>query len=121
MPAHLIHIVCGSTGSGKTTYALQLSERLGGIRFSIDEWMSTLFWMDSPQPLNPSWSLERIDRCTQQIWSVALAVVARNIPCVLDLGFSQKAERERIAVLARDAGLLIQLHFLDVPAEERWR
>jgi predicted kinase len=49
---HLIHLICGSTGAGKTNYALRLSDHLEGIRFSIDEWMATLFWMDTPQPLN---------------------------------------------------------------------
>jgi predicted kinase len=48
---HLIHLISGSTGAGKTTYASQLSERLKGVRFSIDEWMAALFWMDTPQPL----------------------------------------------------------------------
>jgi hypothetical protein len=58
---HLIHLICGSTGAGKTTYALRLSDQLEGIRFSIDEWMAMLFWMDTPQPLNPAWSIERVE------------------------------------------------------------
>jgi predicted kinase len=71
---HLIHLICGSTGAGKTTYALRLSDHLEGVRFSIDEWMATLFWMDTPQPLNPAWSIERVERCLTQIWAVALEV-----------------------------------------------
>jgi len=43
MTDHLIHLVCGSTGAGKTTYARALSERIGAVRFSIDEWMTALF------------------------------------------------------------------------------
>ena len=121
MPSHLVHLVCGSTGAGKTTYALKLSERVGGIAFSIDQLMATLYWMDSPQPLNPSWSLGRVERCSRQIWAVAQAAAARNVPCVLDLGFSTKADRAHVVGLARGAGLPLQLHFLDVSAEERWR
>ena len=48
MQRHLIHLIWGSTGAAKTTYALQLAPELGAIRFSIDEWMAALFWMDSP-------------------------------------------------------------------------
>ena len=44
MARYLIHLICGSTGAGKTTYALELAERIGAVRFSIDEWMTALFW-----------------------------------------------------------------------------
>lgn len=118
---NLIHLVCGSTGAGKTTYALALTERIGGVRFSIDEWMSALYWMDTPKPLIPEWSLERVARCTSQIWSTAAQVAARGVPCVLDIGFSTARSRADIADLAGAAALSVQLHFIDVPADEPWR
>jgi predicted kinase len=121
MQRHLVHLICGSTGAGKTTYALRLSEHLGGVRFSIDEWMAALFWMDTPQPLDPAWSVERFNRCMTQIWAVVLRVAARSVPYVLDIGFGQAQSRARFADLARNTGLSVQLHFIDVPAEERWR
>jgi len=43
------------------------SDRLAAVRFSIDEWMAALFWKDSPQPLDPAWSMERFGRCLTQI------------------------------------------------------
>jgi predicted kinase len=118
---HLVHLVCGSTGAGKTTYARELSERIGGVRFSIDEWMSTLFWMDTPQPLEVAWSMQRLERCLEQIWAVAKQVAARRIPCVLDVGFGQASARHRFYKLSGDAGLSVQLHVLDVSSAERWR
>src|SRR5258708_25777527 len=121
MQPHLIHLICGSTGAGKTTYALRLSDRLGAVRFSIDEWMATLFWMDTPQPLDPARSMERVERCLTQIWAVALRIAARNVPCVLDIGFGQTQSRARFADLAGVAGLSIHLHFIYVPADERGR
>jgi predicted kinase len=121
MQRHLIHLICGSTGAGKTTYALRLSDDLKAVRFSIDEWMAALFWADSPQPLDAAWSMERAERCLGQIWVTASSVAARGVPCVLDLGFGQTASRARFIQLAQDAGLPVQLHVLDAPAEERWR
>ena len=121
MQPHLVHLICGSTGAGKTTYSLRLSDRLGAVRFSIDEWMAALFWMDTPQPLDPAWSMERVERCLTQIWTVVLQIAARNVPCVLDIGFGQRQSRTRFAELATGAGLSVQLHFIDVPAQERWR
>lgn len=38
-----IHLICGSTGAGKTTYSARLSEQTGAVSFSIDDWMVTLF------------------------------------------------------------------------------
>jgi predicted kinase len=118
---YAIHLVCGSTGAGKTTYARELAARIGGVRFSIDEWMSALFWMDSPTPIEAGWSLARVERCCNQIWSTASGVAALGIPCVLDLGFTRAESRERIYALANAQALSVQLHLLDVPAGERWR
>jgi predicted kinase len=120
-PKPLIHLVCGSTGAGKTTYAIALTERLKGVRFSIDEWMAALFWMDAPLPIESAWAMARVERCMDHIWATALQVACRNVPCVLDLGLGQRVHRDKFAKLAKDVGLSLQLHFLDVPAEERWR
>lgn len=114
-----LHFISGATGAGKTTYALQLCERIGAVLFSIDDWMTNLFWMDSPQPLEAAWSLERVERCLTQIWATAVQVAARDVPCVL--GFTRAADRARFFELARRAGLPARLHFIDAPVEERWR
>jgi len=121
MSGSLIHLICGSTGAGKTTYAQTLADELGAVCFSIDEWMTALFWMDTPQPLDPAWSMSRVERCDAQIWRTARGVAARGVPCVLDLGFSSAEQRARYLRLAGEAGLPARLHFVDVPPDERWR
>ncbi|NNE71143.1 MAG: AAA family ATPase [Rhodothermales bacterium] len=42
MPSPRLIIVCGLPGSGKTTRARQLEERLGAVRMAPDEWMDVL-------------------------------------------------------------------------------
>ena len=116
-----LHFLVGSTGAGKTTYALRFCEEAGAVRFSIDEWMSALFWMDSPEPIDPAWAMERVERCAARIWDTAVQVARQGAPCMLEIGFASHATRQKYAALARDAGLSVQLHLLDVPAEERWR
>ena len=118
---HHIHLICGSTGAGKTTYALRLTQEIGAMRFSIDEWMTALYWMDAAQPIDPAWALARVERCMSQIWDVASKVARLGPPCVLDFGFGEAKVRARFAALAEKADLSVQLHFIDVPAEERWR
>ena len=115
MSSSTIYLICGSTGAGKTTYAIRLSETVGAVRFSIDEWMVALFWMDTPKPIESGWAMERVNRCYNQILATTLQVAKRGTPCVLDLGFGQRRDRTRFAELARAAGFSIELHLLAAP------
>lgn len=65
--------------------------------------------------------MDRVERCYKQICHTAASVTARDVPCVLDLGLSQRSSRTRFANWAQGQCLSAQLHFLDIPAEERWR
>ncbi len=116
----LVYLVCGSTGAGKTTYSRKLAQELDGIHFSIDEWMVTLFGEDAPKELNPGWIFPRTNRCETQIWAIAMQLASTGTPAILDLGFQKKAHRQKFMMLAREAGISTQLHFLDVAASERW-
>ena len=115
-----VHIVCGSTGAGKTTYSLRLAEDLGAIRFSLDDWMTALFWMDLPSASDPTWAFERVDRCQIQIWSIVKDLAARGIPSVLDFGFVRRQDRMTVANLAAAESLPVKLHYLGTPAHIRW-
>jgi predicted kinase len=121
MTRALIHLICGSTGAGKTTYARELNAQIQGVHFSIDDWMATLFWMDNAAPSDPTWAIERVERCMTQIWATAEQVATRGVPCILDFGFGKQDLRARFSSLAQAAGVSATLHFLDVPADERWR
>lgn len=114
-----VHLICGSTGAGKTTYAIALTERAGAIRFSIDEWMAALFVADAPATPDLAWGLDRTGRCEVQIWEVSRQVLARGLDVVLDLGLSKRAHRDRFRALAREAGAPSRLHYLDVDRETR--
>lgn len=114
-----IHILCGSTGAGKTAMARRLAEERGAIRFSIDDWLKTLFHPDLPPSHDISWILDRIERCETEIWKLVLQISARDVDTVLDLGFSKKTHREKFRALALDAGIHVQLHYLTAPSEVR--
>jgi predicted kinase len=116
-----VHIVTGGTGAGKTTYARALATRVGGVRFSIDDWMTTLFWMDSPQPIKFAWTMARIERCESLIRSEITALSAIGVATVLDLGFTRADHRNAFAAFAAALGATTCLHFVDVSSEERWR
>ena len=117
----LIHLICGSTGAGKTTYARELATNIGGVVFSIDEWMVTLFGEDAPAHLDPTWIFPRVHRCETQIWAIASQLGKLGVPSILDLGFQRQEHRQRFAGLVRQGELTAKLHVLDVDASERWK
>ena len=120
MPA-TIHMICGSTGAGKTTAARRIGKAEAAALFSIDAWMMGLFGADAPSALTPGWIGPRVRRCEDQIAQVAFEIGALGTSSVLDLGFQGKAQRRRWAEMAATSGLAVKVHVLDVSAVERWR
>ena len=116
-----VHLIAGSTGAGKTTYALALAKREGALRLSIDDWMTALFGPDQPDPIRFEWMMERIDRCEALMWALAEQEAALGRSVLIDCGLSKEAHRAKWADLAAAAGLPVVLHHLHVDAEERWR
>lgn len=116
----LIHLICGSTGAGKTTYSQELADDIGGICFSIDEWMVSLFGEDAPKDLSPTWFTPRVSRCENQMWAMALQLGNVGIPSILDFGFQRLEHRQRYASLIRASQFSAKLHVLDVDASVRW-
>lgn len=116
-PARMI-IVCGPTGVGKTTHSISLAEDIGAIRFSIDPWMQTLFGDDMGE-IEYAWMIERVHRCYAQIWDVCQKIFAIGGSVVLDLGFTEKAQREVFAQRARALGIVPQVHYLRAPLAVR--
>ena len=116
-----VYLITGGTGAGKTTYALKLAVETSGIRFSIDDWMTTLFWMDSPDPIRHDWAMERIGRVEAQMWETAQQVMTQSLPVILDLGFTKAVHRQKYYDLTKQVGVDTALHWVDISPEERWR
>src|SRR5712664_415042 len=99
-----VHIIFGPLGAGKSTLARQLSMKVNGVRFSIDEWMHRLYGADLPNPISLAWILPRVQRCEDQMWQTSLQILTSGRDVVLDQGFMTEADRTRIRRLARQAG-----------------
>jgi predicted kinase len=115
----IVHLVCGATGAGKTTYAMALAKRTGAVRFSIDEWMATLFWPDAPPAPTFAWAHERTARCERQMWALAEPLLARGTDVVFDVGLSRREHRDQLRFHALQSGVESKLHYLDVDRDTR--
>lgn len=80
--------------------------------------MQTLF-ADDMTALDYSWMIERVYRCYEQIRDTCDKLFAIDGSVVLDLGFTEKKQRELFANRARALNIVPEVHYLDAPAEVR--
>lgn len=106
-------LTCGLPGSGKTTLARQLAADRRALRLTKDEWM----WALGSSP----WDEELQPRVEAQLWRLTLESLALGMSVVLDLGLWARDERDRMRLAARELGVGVELHFLDVGIDELWR
>lgn len=116
-----IHLVVGSTGAGKSTFARALARRVGGVCFLVDEWMQKLFFPERPENAGFDWYAPRVARCAELISALAEDLVRAGTPSVLEIGLTQRRARAAFYERAAAAHLRVQLHTLDAPAELRWQ
>lgn len=119
-PNEMIHLIVGNTGSGKTTYALELKRRTNGIIFSIDKWNNILFLADKKPNDGLDWFLERIDRSEKIILNLVQQLESSKTDAILDLGLSKFEHREKFRKFAVLNKYELKTHFLDIPKETRF-
>ncbi len=115
----MIHLIVGNTGSGKTTYSMELKRKTNGIIFSIDKWNKTLFLPDKNSEDGLEWFLERIERAEEIIMELVKQLESIETDSILDLGLSKFEHREKFREFAKSNAFEIQIHFLDITKETR--
>ena len=118
--ATLIHMICGLTGAGKSTYAETLRRDLNAVRFSIDDWNANLFFMDRDPTSDFNWFYERVQRSCKQMRDTAEQMLEAGVPAVFNCGFTDCKERAIFYDWAKVLGQPVRLHFVDVDRETRW-
>jgi predicted kinase len=110
-------VMTGLSGSGKSTVALELAERLGGVRIRSDVERKRLFGF-APQDrteggvYSPEATALTYDRMAQ----VARAALLADVPAVVDGAFLKRAERDRFRALACELGARFTLVSCEAPA-----
>ena len=101
--------MCGLPGSGKTTRAKALQNRLGAIRFCPDEWMDAL-------SLNLH-DEERRGKIEALQWKLAGELLALGLTVIIEWGTWGRSERDALRLGARALGAAVELHYLSAPAD----
>jgi len=116
-----IMLISGLVGAGKSTYARRLAKEESAIRFSIDEWMIALFKADFPKQLDFEWSMERIYRIEEQVWSVVEQLIVNGTSVILDFGLLQREHRQKFYDWAEINNFTIEIHVIEADKDIRWQ
>ena len=106
-------LTCGLPAAGKTTLARQLAAARNALRLTQDEWLIAL-------GSNP-WDGSTREKVDNELWRLAQEVLRLGVSVVLDFGLWTRIERDQMRSVARSLGVGVELHYLDVPADELWR
>jgi aminoglycoside phosphotransferase family enzyme/predicted kinase len=116
--AHALVVMTGLSGSGKSTVALELAQRLGGVRVRSDVERKRLFGF-APKDRTDGrvYSREATARTYDRMAQVARATFLAGVPAIVDGAFLKRAERDRFRALARELGARFTLVSCEAPEE----
>jgi predicted kinase len=117
MTKPIVYLLCGLTGSGKSTYAKKLHDEQGLRVFSIDD--EYFKAVGNEQQEHRDYALEM--QIEERIRHEFLDMVKRGESLVLDYGFWKKAKRDTYRQMIETAGGEAKLVYFSVPKEELLR
>ncbi len=106
-------LICGLPGAGKTTLARRLADEVPAMRLCGDEWMASLDF-----DLHDEAARDRIEVL---FWQLAQELLRLGQSVILESGFWLRSDRDEKRLGARALGVGVELHYLNVPFDERWR
>ncbi len=113
----IVYMLCGLTGSGKSTYSKELKAEQQIPRFSLDETYFEL--MGNERPAQHDYETEK--QAEEQIIAEMKQLLADGQSLILDHGFWKKANRDKYRQLIQESGGTPKLIYFRVPKQELLR
>jgi predicted kinase len=108
-----VFLLCGKTGSGKTTHAKKL-EASGTIRFSLDEWMIRFYGHHMSREEFGA----RVRICEEAILELTKVLVSKNLNVVIDHGLWTRQDRNWVREKLAGSPAEVSLLYLTAPDTE---
>ncbi len=102
-------VVCGLPGSGKTTLAGALEQRLRAVRFCPDEWLDALSIDIYDEAMRGK--IEALQ------WKLGQRLLVVGLTVIIEWGTWGRSERDALRLGARALGAAVELHYLSAPAD----
>jgi predicted kinase len=112
-----LHLISGLPASGKTTYSLELAERVSGVLFCLDRWLITVFGKYSLAEVGQEEHTRRVLACRELIWEGASQLLKRSVDVILDDGFFYREHRMMHVGFANGVGAQTRIHHIDTPLD----
>lgn len=110
MTAPILFLVCGKIASGKSTKAAELANRPFTILIAEDDWLSVLFGEQMRV-------IADYVRCSANLKAAigphVVSLLNEGVSVVLDFPANTVADRAWLLGLAKEAGAVHELHFID--------
>lgn len=116
--AAVLVAMSGLSGSGKSTVAQTLAERLGGVRIRSDVERRRLFGIARTAPSGGSiYTPEANELTYARLGECARAGILALVPAVLDAAFLRRRERRQARALAQELGAVFGVAACTAPLE----
>ena len=117
-PAPRLVLTVGLSGSGKSTVAGAVAERLGAVRLRSDVERKRLFGVAPTTRGVPGlYSADATHRTYLRLQGLAATVLQAGLPVVVDAASLRRSERDAMRAVAARCGVPCQLLLCEAPAE----
>ena len=106
-----VHIFTGLPCSGKTKLAMEIEQKEGAVRFSIDEWLVDIF---DQQSFDNSF-FDITDRLKDRLWETAVSFLHSGKDVILDWNMWSYERRKKWVSRIEAVDAQHKLYFLSVP------
>jgi predicted kinase len=113
------HLIYGYIGAGKTTFAKKLEHDAAAVRFSADEWVTTLYGDDEAElGRDLETIMNRLLAAMEPVWSRCLTL---GLDVILDMGFWSRTHRDATRQRVEASGAVSRLYHVRCDDEVAWR